>query len=272
MTSELTTASAATDVGRAPESESAQLMAALVRAAADPSVSPEKMSALFDLHSRMQDRAARLEFAAALARAQAKFPIVERKGKIVVYSKADRERVGGPPKGATPQQVTPYALYEDIVEAITPPLSAEGLSLSFETEQASDGRIIVKGSLTHRDGHVKTVQTPPMQYDSTGSKNSVQAAVSTISYGKRMCAGLLCNVVSRGEDNDGADGAPLDTETLISEEQYRELAAEITAQGGKTLEAVLSAFEIESLADLPAHRFREAKDRLAERRRTKRAG
>jgi len=261
MTNELTAADAArTDVSRAPESESAQLMAALVRAAADPSVSPEKMSALFDLHTRMQDRAARLEFSAALARAQAKFPIVERKGKIVYEPKR---------QGDAPPKPIQYALWEDVVEAITKPLSEEGLSLAFETDVQPAGesyRIVIRGILSHRDGYERTASSLPLLHDGTGGKNAIQAVQSTVSYGKRMVAGLLVNFASRGEDDDGAHGAPFDAGEMISEAQYKELADEIATQGGRTLEAVLTAFNIESLSDLPAAEFKNCKKRLAERR------
>ena len=245
--------------------ESVRLLDAIVRAAADPAVSPEKMTALFDLHVKVRERAARLEFNAALARAQAKFPPVERRGKIVVYSKADRERSGGPPADAVPIQTTAYPLFEDVVSAITPALSEEGLSLSFKSKLSTDGKIVVVGFLKHRDGWVEEAETPPLKHDATGSKNDVQAVKSTMSYGRRMAAEMLTNFVSRGDDDDGAHGAPLGGGSdLISSEQYALILPEI--DGPKTMDALLAAFKITSLTDLPASRFDEAMKRLADRR------
>ena len=268
MSNELA-ANGASEVARVADSESAQLIGALIRAAANPEISAEKMNALFDLHVRVQERAARLEFTAALARAAAKFPTVERRGKIVVFSKADRERPGGPPKDAKPIQETPYPLYEDIRDAITGPLSAEGLTLSFEVRTVPIGdsyRIIVVGHLRHRDGHEEVAETPPMVHDSTGSKNAVQAVKSTVSYGKRMVAELLTNVASRGDDDDAISAGYSASEDVISSAQYDEIAAEITSQGGRTLQAILDAFGVLSLSDLPASRYTECVNRLAQRR------
>jgi len=260
MTNDLTSASAAQPSLAHSDSENAQLMNALIRAAADPSVSAEKLSALFDLHTKMQDRAARLEFAAALARAQAKFPIVERRGKIIYEPK----RPGDP----APKPIQ-YALWEDVIEAITRPLSEEGLSLAFETDVQLAGesyRIVIKGILSHRDGYERTASSLPLLHDGTGGKNAIQAVQSTVSYGKRMVAGLLVNFASRGEDDDGARGAKIEGSEVISEEQYKQLADEITLQGGRTLEKFLEIFEIESLGDLPAKKFKAAMGALAHRR------
>lgn len=250
MPNEIEAATAANGVARVED----RTLDLILRAALDPAVSPEKMSALFDLHAKMADRAARLEFAAALARAQAKFPIVERKGAIVV-----------PAKDGRPERKTPYALWEDVNEAIIPHLSAEGLSLAFEAETTADNRIVTIGILKHRDGHTERVKTPPMQHDSSGAKNPVQAVMSTISYGKRMAAGLLVNFASRGEDNDGSDSGMAEVET-INDQQYADLDTEITAQGSGTIGQFLKIFQIAKLGDLPAEKYEAAMSRLKKRR------
>lgn len=247
--------------------EATRTLDLILRAALDPAVSPEKMSALFDLHARMADRAARLEFAAALSRAQARFPIIERKGKIAYEAKK--------PGDAAPKPIE-YALWEDVVSAITKPLSEEGLSLSFDDDIQQIGesyRIVIIGILRHRDGWTEKVKSPPLMHDGTGGKNSIQAIQSTVSYGKRMTAGMLINFASRGEDDDGANGAKTEGAETVDEAQYRELAVEITLQGSeKTLPAVLKHFGIESLGDLPAARFQEAMDRLKLRRERAKGG
>jgi len=247
-----------TEITNPDDAEAGQLLTAIIRAASDPNISPEKMTALYDLHVRMQDRLARLEFNAALARAQARFKPVDRRGKIEVFSKADREKPGGPPSGAQPIQKTPYALYEDVVEEITPHLSAEGLSISFKSRMSPDGRIIIVGYLKHRDGWVEEAETPPLQHDATGSKNAVQAVKSTMSYGRRMAAEMMTNFVSKGDDNDGADGARIESSDLISSEQFVELERDLKAMGDTAIDAFCRYFKIEALADLPASRFKEA--------------
>lgn len=256
-------------------SETTQIANALLSAIGDTTIPPERVEAFWTLYERIKDREARLQFTAALARAQAKFSVVPRNGRILIYSKAVREAAekngGRIPEGAVPIQSTAYALYEDVRDAVTPALTEEGLTLSHEVHVApttGDGyRIVVKGFLRHVLGHVEVVETPPMQHDTTGSKNSVQAVKSTVSYGRRMTAELLTNVVSRGDDDDGAAGAPVDRSApeTISEEQLAGLNAMIIAQGGNTLRLVLDAFGIKELADLPEAKFDECLLRLRER-------
>jgi hypothetical protein len=111
---------------------------------------------------------------------------------------------------------------------------------------------------------------PDVQIDATGSKNNLQGLGSVKTYLMRYATILLLNIVTRdprdGLDNDGANGAPIEGRAVISEAQYKTLADEITAQGGKTLDAVLRIFGIESLAGLPAARFDECVSRLYDRR------
>ena len=276
MTNELTAADAArTDVSRAPESESAQLMRALISAAANPEVSAEKMGALFDLHQRIKNEVAKQEFDAALARASLNFTEVKRTGRLVIYSRADREyadkNAGRYPPNAKPIQNTPYAKFEDVVAAVVPALAAEGLHVSYDPQEKIVGDslvITVTGVMTHALGYERARTTPSLPIDTSGSKNAIQARKSTISYGRKMALEMLTGVASRDEDDDGAAaGDPVDQgPDLITEAQYKELADEITAQSGKTLEAVLAAFGIESLGDLPASQFDDCKKRLAERR------
>lgn len=209
------------------------LAAALVRLVADPDFPLERVNAAYDLlRKREEDQKlrdqeqARLEFDDALARAQATFPIIPERGRIKMHSKADRDAAARSPDPEAflstkkPMQNTPYALWEDVVEGITPSLSREGLSLSFEVDTIPAGdsfKIIVRGNLKRR-GFVVSAQTPPLQHDSSGSKNSIQAIKSATSYGKTMAAGFLTNFASRGESDDGQGGAPIESAETISDE------------------------------------------------------
>lgn len=202
------------------------LATALLRAIADPDFPLERVNAAYDLvRKREEDQklrdqeVARIEFDDALARAQATFPIIPERGRIKMHSKVDRQAAERSPDpeaflaGKRPMQNTPYPLWEDVVEGITPSLSREGLSVSFEvvTIQAGDAfKIVVRGNLKRR-GFVVSAETPPLQHDSTGSKNSIQAIKSTTSYGKSMVTGFLTNFASRGENDDGQGGAPIES-------------------------------------------------------------
>lgn len=248
----------------------------IAAAAKDPDTNVEKLTALYDLMKRRDEdqqlrdqETARIEFDDALARAQATFPIIPERGRIKMHSKADRmaaEKSSDPEAylaNRRPMQNTPYALWEDVVEGITPSLSREGLSLSFApiTQPAGDAfKIIVRGFLKRR-GVTVSAETPPLQHDSTGSKNSIQAIKSTTSYGKTMVAGFLTNFASRGESDDGQGGAPVDGGEGLSAENIAYLKAGI-AQTGTDLSNFLDLLQAPSVEEMNETQFKIAVEML----------
>jgi len=233
-------------------SETTAIVQMIERAASNPSVDIDKMERLLQMQERVFERRAKSEFSIALAAMQPTLPTVERNGRITITDKNDRKSV---------IQSTPYALWEDINEAIRPCLAEHGFALSFRTGQSADGKITVTAVLSHSGGHQEET-TITLQHDSTGSKNSVQAVGSSISYGKRYTAGLLLNITSRGEDDDGKRGG----NTGISAEQVEELQTKIISAGAD-VQRFLQFFKIEKVEDLPAARFADAMNRLNEKSR-----
>lgn len=165
-------------------------MQLIARAAADPSIDAAKMLQLMELQERIMAREAEVAFNAAMARLQPKLPIITKRGKIEFES----QRTGV-------KQSTPYARYEDIDAAIRPLLSEEGFSLSFDSEFAEKG-IVYHGTLAHSLGHSKRASMV-LPADTSGSKNSLQAIGSTVSYAKRYLVGMLLNIITKGQDDDG---------------------------------------------------------------------
>jgi hypothetical protein len=236
----------------AVQSESAAILSMIERAARDPSVDIDKLERLLKMQKDAAEARAKVAFDSAMAEMQPKLPVIDRKGRIEVREK-DRE---GKRTGAL-QQSTPYALWEDINEAIRPILAAHGFSLTFRVGKTDAGLITVTGILAHREGHRET-DTITLQHDSTGSKNAVQAVGSSNSYGKRYTAINLLNITTRGQDDDGkAAGAP-DT---ITEEQIGELVSLIESVGADK-GRFLRFFNVEQLSELPAKRFQEAVNML----------
>lgn len=234
-----------TNVATHPASDTTSLLQVISRAASDPSVDIDKMERLLQMHERLVEREARAAFTAALAAMQPKIPVIERKGMIRV-----------PAKDGKTGHETPYALWEDINEAIRPLLAEHGFALTFRVKKDAD-RVEVTGVLSHREGHSEeTTLSLPM--DSTGSKNNVQAIGSSVQYGKRYTGSALLNITTRGEDDDGkAAGAAI----AINDQQREELTALLDDTA--TDEARFYAFfGIEYLAELPAKRFGEAKAML----------
>lgn len=170
-------------------SESAAIIQVIERAAMNPNVDIDKMERLLQMQERIMERNAKAAYDAAFAVMQPELPIIEEHGGI-------KDRGGN-------VQST-YALWEDINESIKPVLSRHGFGISFRTG-ARDGKVVVTGILSHRDGH-REETTMELPVDASGNKNAVQAVGSSTSYGKRYTAQALLNLTSRGEDDDGKAG------------------------------------------------------------------
>lgn len=229
-------------------SESAAIISIIERAARDPSVDIDKMERLIALSRQAAQDRARTAFDAALAEMQPELPVVGRKGKIEF-----REKDGQGKRTGDIQQSTPYALWEDINEAIRPVLQEHGFALSFRTGLAPDGKITVTGILSHREGH-REETTIALQHDSSGSKNAVQAVGSSTSYGKRYTAIALLNITTRGEDDDGKAAGDQGT---ISDEQAATISR-LLMETKSNLDNFLKWVNAPSVPDMKVGRYDEA--------------
>jgi len=247
-----------TNVAAHPASDTTSLLQVITRAASDPSVDIEKMERLMAMHERLVERDAKSAFAAALADMQPELPVIGRRGLIEV-----RKKTSSGERDGEVQQSTPYALWEDINEAIRPVLHKYGFAMSFRIKKEAD-RVEVTSVLSHRGGHSDEC-TLSLPMDSTGSKNNVQAIGSSISYGKRYGALALLNITTRGEDDDArAAGSPM----AINDQQREELS-KLLDESGADESRFLSYFGVEFLAELPAAKFAQAKQLLLQKKAAK---
>jgi hypothetical protein len=226
------------------QSEMSALIHIIERAARDPSVDIDKLQRLVDMQERIVQRNAATAYAAALSAMQPDLPVIVERGKIDIGR--------GKPQS--------YALWEDINETIKPVLAKHGFSLSFRTGQ-EDGKIIVTGILSHREGHSERT-TMHLPTDTSGSKNAVQAVGSSTSYGKRYTAAALLNLTSRGEDDDGIAGG---SSGKITQEQLTDLIA-LADDVGADKQAFCKYFNIASLADIHARDYPRAVAALNKKR------
>lgn len=213
-------------------SESAAIIQVIERAAMNPNVDIDKMERLLQMQERIMERQARAAYMSALADMQPDLPEIPENGKGHGNIK--------------------YALWEDINELIKPVLGRHGFSLSFRTGQ-TDGKIIVTGVLSHREGHSEET-TMHLPTDTSGSKNAVQAVGSSTSYGKRYTAQALLNLTSRHEDDDGAKGG---TEGAISAEQVAQIR-ELIDSTGSDIERFCKYLRVTSIPEIPADKFKAA--------------
>jgi hypothetical protein len=94
-----------------------------------------------------------------------------------------------------------------------------------------------------------------------GGMNAVQAACSTTQYGMRRLTCMVWNLTIAGQDDDGNRGG---TQT-ITEEQITTLREWIESSGADE-KKFLHAYQIDSLAAMPAQMFLTALSQLKRKR------
>lgn len=238
------------------KSDAGSILGAIMQAASNPEIDADKVERLMAMYRTIRADEAKRAYLAAFPEMQAELPVINQNGQIEIREKGGTKVI----------QSTRYAKWEDINEAIQPVLRAHGFGLSFRLGVAADGKQNTTAVLSHNEGHQEET-TITLMHDSTGSKNSVQAVGSTISYGQRYTARALLNFQSRAREDRDDDGRAAAGVETVSEDQVlalRDLAASVEADEKR----FCTFMRVDRLSDLPASRFDEAKTAL-ERKRTK---
>lgn len=151
-----------------------------------------------------------------------------------------------------------YADMAAYAKEVDPILAAHGLSYRFRTRQ--EGSVTVTCILAHRDGHSEET-TLSAAADTSGSKNSIQAIGSTLSY---LCRYTLVAALGLASELDDDDGKAAGAEEPISEAQLKTLWAKLDETKGDAAK-LCEALKLDALPDLPARRYGEAIKILDER-------
>lgn len=210
------------------------------RALSMPDFNPDNMIKLLDMQERVMAKQAEMSFNADFALMQNDLPVIEESGKLVHGGKL----------------ISTYAKFEDINEQVRPVLARYGFSISFDLqfpEKACEIRCI----LSHREGH-KITTTMTLPFDTSGSKNNVQAIGSTISYGKRYAIMAMLNLSSTASEDNDADGL----HEKVSEEQAANIEAlvgELKLQKGKMFHFFSQKYgiNIAGYPDFPVEKYSE---------------
>lgn len=98
-----------------------------------------------------------------------------------------------------------YAELFSVVNAVTPALSANGLSSSWAITRDEPDWIEVTCTIKHSAGHSESVSMggPP---DVGGAKNPIQARASTVSYLQRYTLKAITGLSEQDDDDDGGRG------------------------------------------------------------------
>lgn len=192
------------------------------------------LTKLMDLSERWEANQARKAFDEAIAAAKAEIPPVVRNAK----GHNDKK----------------YADFAAIARVVDPIISRHGLSYRFRTTQTD--KINVTCVLSHKAGHYEeTTLAGPA--DTTGNKNAIQAIGSTLTYLQRYSLVQALGLAAANDD-DGKAGGNGDT---ITDEQATQLIDMIESVGANRAK-FLEFFKVESVAALPAAKFKQATDML----------
>jgi hypothetical protein len=146
----------------------------------------DKLERLMALQERWETNEARKAYLEAFAAF---------KDEAVKVTKG-RKVTDGPLKGKS------YAELHDVVNAVTPALSRNGLSASWRVSKDEKDWIEVTCSVRHVSGHSESVSFggPP---DNGGAKNAIQARASTVTYLERYTLKAILGLAEEEDDNDG---------------------------------------------------------------------
>ena len=143
-----------------------------------------------------------------------------------------------------------YADFATIARTIDPIISKYGLGYRFRSAEGE--RIAVTCILFHKLGHSEeTTLSGPA--DKTGNKNDIQAIGSTLTYLQRYSL-MQALGLAAGNDDDGATANIGERITEAQAIELIDLCEAVGADRGKFLKYL----KIETLADLPASRFKDA--------------
>lgn len=219
MTTEISTEVVQTE----SEKRFSQTLALVREAMLNPDVDADKAKVMAELMTGLEDRAQLAEYNRDFNAAVMDMPVISRDGRIIVKDKNT---------GAITQS-TPFARFEDIDRIVRPIARSHNISYTFELG-GDDKRITVRPVIRHRNGYVEKGDAFPLALDASGSKNNVQGAGSSATYGKRYALCAAFNIVTEGLDNDGHGNAQV---SLPHEREQAVLAeAEAAAAEGRYVE------------------------------------
>lgn len=163
--------------------------ALLLQMAVQQGADLDKLERLMALQERWEATEARKAFDTAFAAFKAE----------AVRIVKNRSVTAGPLSGKK------YAELFSVVNAVTPALSAHGLSSSWAITRDEPDWIEVTCMIKHSSGHSEKVSMggPP---DVGGAKNAIQARASTVSYLQRYTLKAITGLSEQEDDDDGGQG------------------------------------------------------------------
>lgn len=218
--------------------EGSALMQIISRAASDPAYDVAKLQALLMVKKEWEADEARKAFVVALSKFKESPP------EIFKTRQVDYQLSTG---GRTKYK---HAALDDASQAIGLALSAVGISHRWNVEQKE--KIKVTCTLTHALGHSESVAMEAMP-DTSGSKNSIQAIGSTVSYLQRYTLFAAAGIAPKNVDDDGRGGVEIHQMDPRQKENYlAQIAALTDRKSAEVLWATIAA-ECTKVGDIAAY-------------------
>lgn len=210
------------------------LMAIISKAASDSTYDVSKLQALLAVKKEWEANEARKAFVVALNAFKASPPEVLKSTKVSF--------------GTTKYN---HASLESASEIIGAALSDHAISHRWNVEQA-DGKIKVTCILTHALGHSEQV-TMEATPDTSGSKNSIQAIGSAVSYLQRYTLFTASGIAPKNADDDGRGGNTTHTmDDRVKADFFEQIGKSADLKALEALWASIAA-EATKSGDIPAY-------------------
>ena len=227
-----------------PRSEAAAVLNMIERAARDPAVDVDKLCQLMEMRRDALREQAEEEFNQAMAAVQGQMR--------AIVADANNSQTN-----------SKYASYYALDKAIRPIYSAEGLALSFDTEDSPKPEHVRFVCYVTRGKHARKYKID-MPADGKGAKGGdvmtkTHATGSAATYGQRYLLRMIFNIAVDGDDDgNAAGGEPTKTITQEQADKLRERMESVGADRAKFLQF----FRMERVEDLLAENLPAANDML----------
>lgn len=202
----------------------------------NPDVDIDKVTQLFELQTKYEEREAKKAYHAAMSNFQALVP-------QITYD----DWVNYPSKDGKSRTDFAFASLAGTLAKIQETMMDCGLTATWRTKSEDNGSTTITCVITHQLGHSETTSLTAAA-DTSGGKNSIQAVKSTSSYLRRITLEAMLGLAAKGEDDDGNGATP--TVQKVSAADIKQLTT-LMAKAKADVPKFLKAFDIEAIDELP---------------------
>ena len=162
------------------------MFALVERAVSDPTFDAEKLKVLLEVKMKWDAEESRRQFDEAFEHFKRTAPEILKTKKVVAG-----------------QMEYTHAELDKITPIITDALAAVGITHHWRTVPDPTTKAVTVTCVLKGFGHTEEAATIAAAPDTSGSKNSVQAIGSTVTYLQRYTLLSACGLAAKGTDNDG---------------------------------------------------------------------